>query len=81
MLKEKIIEMTFMRGFNELQKCTFWIERKSRDLLIEANPQFRSGRGKIIWELSQIITGFESLASPLVYLIWFLHLEINLDLN
>jgi hypothetical protein len=48
MLKEKIIEMTFMRGFNELQKCTFWVERKSRDLLIEANPQFRSGRGKII---------------------------------
>ena len=33
-LKEKIAEMTFMRGLNELQKCSFWIERKTRDLLV-----------------------------------------------
>jgi len=25
--------MTFMRGLNELQKCTFYNEKKTRDLL------------------------------------------------
>lgn len=40
--------MTYMRGLNQLQKSSFYDEKKTRDLLMEANPHLKNGKGKLI---------------------------------